>query len=48
MNILDGKQTVSEDSFTLASALARKAALSKARYPLDYTFTRVIKTYTLI
>lgn len=48
MNILDGKQTVSEDSFKLASALARKAALSKARYPLDYTFTRVIKTYTLI
>lgn len=32
----------------LASALARKAALSKARYPLDYTFTRAIKAYALI
>lgn len=37
----------SEDQ-ALASALARKAALSKARYPLDYTFTRAIKAYALV
>ena len=48
MKILDGEQPVSGDSFSLASDLARKAALSKARYPLDYTFTRAIKAYTLI
>ena len=29
----------------LALELARKAALSKARYPLDYTLTRAIKAY---
>ena len=29
----------------LAAELARKAALSKARYPLDYTITRAIKRY---
>ena len=32
----------------LVASLARKAALSKARYPLDYTFTRAIKAYTII
>lgn len=33
---------------TLASDLARKAAASKARYPLDYTMTRAIKQYRVI
>ena len=28
--------------------IARKAAVSKAKYPLDYTITRLIKKYTLI
>ena len=32
----------------LASELARKAATSKARYPLDYTFTRAIKAFRLV
>ena len=32
----------------LASELARKAAVSKARYPLDYTFTRAIKAFRLV
>lgn len=32
----------------LASELARKAAASKARYPLDYTFTRAIKAFRLV
>ena len=31
-----------------ALGLARKAAASKARYPLDYTCTKAIKQYTLI
>ena len=33
---------------TLASDLARKAAASKARYPLDYTMTRAIRQYRVI
>lgn len=32
----------------LAAKLARKAALSKARYPVDYTMTRAVKAYRLI
>ena len=32
----------------LAAELARKAALSKARYPVDYTMTRAVKAYRLI
>ena len=32
----------------LAADLARKAALSKARYPLDHTMTRAIKQYRVI
>ena len=31
-----------------AAELARKAALSKARYPVDYTITRAIKHYHLL
>ena len=32
----------------LAMSLARKAASSKAKYPLDYTFTREIRRYRLL
>lgn len=32
----------------LAAELARKAASSKARYPLDYTITRAIKQYRVL
>ena len=32
----------------LSKALARKAAVSKARYPIDYTMSRAIKQYRLI
>jgi hypothetical protein len=28
--------------------LARKAAASRARYPLDYTITRAIKQYRVV
>ena len=41
MRYLDGPDA-------LASGLARKAATSKARYPLDYTFTRAIKAFRLV
>ena len=37
--------TASPEDRPLAAELARKAALSKARYPLDYTITRAIKQY---
>ena len=36
------------ESSELASDLARKAAASKARYPLDYTMTRAIKQFRVI
>ena len=36
------------DEDKLASELARKAASSKARYPVDYTMTRAIKQYRLV
>ena len=32
----------------LAEDLARRSAVSKARYPLDYTFTRAIRQYSLL
>ena len=32
----------------LSKVLARKAAVSKARYPIDYTMSRAIKQYRLI
>ena len=38
-------ETASPEDRPLAAELARKAALSKARYPLDYTITRAIKQY---
>ena len=41
MRYLDGPDA-------LASELVRKAATSKARYPLDYTFTRAIKAFRLV
>ena len=40
--------SASPEDRPLAAELARKAALSKARYPLDYTITRAIKQYRVI
>ena len=39
--------SASPEERPLAAELARKAALSKARYPLDYTITRAIKQYRM-
>ena len=36
------------ESSESVSDLARKAASSKARYPLDYTMTRAIKQFRVI
>lgn len=40
--------SASPEDRPLAAELARKAALSKARYPLDYTITRAIKQYRMV
>ena len=37
-----------DEGDVLASELARKAALSKAKYPLDHTFTLEIRRYRLL
>lgn len=37
-----------DEGDTLALDLARKAAASKAKYPLDYTITKAIKQYQLV
>ena len=39
---------VFEDEAPLVKGLARKAAVSKARYPLDYTLSHAIKQYRLV
>lgn len=40
--------TLDPADMTLTGELARKAASSKARYPLDYTLTRAIKQYRVV
>lgn len=37
-----------EDGDSLAADLARKAAVSKARYPVDHTMFRAIRSYRLV
>ena len=39
---------LSEADRTLVMDVARKSAVSKARYPLDYTITRFIKRFSLV
>ena len=41
-------ETLSPPDMSLTRELARKAAVSKARYPLDYTITRAIKQYRVV
>ena len=40
--------TLTPEDMSLTKELARKAAGSKARYPLDYTITRAIKQYRVV
>jgi hypothetical protein len=42
---MDPTSGISASDHALAAEHARKAALSKARYPVDYTLTRAIKQY---
>ena len=41
-------ETLTPEDMLLTKELARKAAASRARYPLDYTITRAIKQYRVI
>ena len=41
-------ETLTPEDMSLTRELARKAAVSKARYPLDYTITRAIKQYRVV
>lgn len=41
-------ETLTPEDMSLTKELARKAAVSKARYPLDYTITRAIKQYRVV
>ena len=45
---MDPTSGISPSDHILAADLARKAALSKARYPVDYTLTRAIKQYRTV
>lgn len=47
MKILEDA-SFSDDEANINSRLAKKAALSKARFPVDYTMSRAIKQYKLI
>ena len=44
----DASASCQSENQALAYEIARKAAASKARYPLDYTFTRAIRSYRLV
>lgn len=41
-------ETLGPEDMSLTRELARKAAASRARYPLDYTVTRAIKQYRVV
>ena len=45
---MDVTSGISRSDHALAADLARKAALSKARYPVDYTLTRAIKQHRTV
>ena len=47
-NILKLMESSDPDTASLAAELARKAASSRAKYPLDYVLTRSIKQYRVI
>ena len=48
MKLLSEDSGLSEKDRALAVEIARKAAVSKAKYPLDYTITRVIRKFSLV
>lgn len=49
MKILDEEHSTSqEDTSSLTMELARKAAVSRAKYPIDHIMTKAIKSYPLV
>lgn len=48
MKLLSEDRVLSDKDRALAVEVARKAAISKAKYPLDYTITRVIRKFALV
>lgn len=48
MKLISGDIELSSSDRALVVEIARKAAVSKARYPLDYTITRSIKRFALV
>ena len=48
MRLIEDQESLSGSDRALMMEIARKAAVSKAKYPLDYTITRAIKRFTLI
>ena len=48
MKLLSEDSVLSDKDRALAVEVARKAAVSKAKYPLDYTITRVIRKFALV
>jgi hypothetical protein len=47
-NILKLMESSDPETASLATELARKAASSRAKYPLDYVLTRSIKQYRVV
>ena len=48
MKLMSADVDISDTDRAMVKEIARKAAVSKARYPLDYTITRAIKRFTLV
>jgi predicted metal-dependent hydrolase len=46
--LTDNLMKLLDSGDSLASELARKAAVSRARYPIDYVMTKAIKAYPLV
>ena len=48
MKLMGSDASLPDSDRALVMEIARKAAASKARYPLDYTITRLIKRHALV
>jgi predicted metal-dependent hydrolase len=48
IKLMSADVDISDTDRALVTDIARKAAVSKARYPLDYTITRLVKQYPII
>lgn len=48
MKLMENQESLSVSDRDLLMEIARKAAISKAKYPLDHTITRVIRKFSLV